>query len=242
MVSTPEDIDTHVPARLGLVNSGGVGDGAFGEGWITNRVSNTVAEFVPGGPSGASGLWVPDGTYNLEVDKIVKVINVSGTTVTLASNWTEVTNDYKFDVSGSIVLEADNVIQTQTTNYQGLTTQFRVGTLAQVPFSGRGGEGSTSISNTPSAGGVLERSSNFSGDQSPKELIGSASSGFNLTASQLQEVDEARYTIAYAGGHYAIDGEGTDRYTYTRYKTQIAIKKPGESSFCLLYTSDAADE
>ena len=238
MISTPEDVDTHVPARLGLMAAGGVGDGAFGEGWITKRTSSSVAEFVPGGAAGPSGLWVPDGSYWLEVDKIAKISSISGTTVILESAWSGNPAAYpvlslRFDVTGAIVKKLDPITQTKTTNHEGITTQFRVGTLAQTPFSGRGGHGSTSISNSPSAGGALIQSSTYdsgSGD-APKVLIGSSNSGFKLTASQLQEVDEARFTIAYPSGHYAVNGEGSDRGTFTQYRTMIAIKKPGESSF-----------
>ena len=238
MISTPEDVDTHVPARLGLMAAGGVGDGAFGEGWITKRTSSSVAEFVPGGAAGPSGLWVPDGSYWLEVDKIAKISAISGTTVILESAWSGNPAGYpvlslRFDVTGAIVKKLDPITQTKTTNHEGITTQFRVGTLAQTPFSGRGGHGSTSISNSPSAGGALIQSSTYdsgSGD-APKVLIGSSNSGFKLTASQLQEVDEARFTIAYSNGHYAVNGEGSDRGTFTQYRTMIAVKKPGESSF-----------
>ena len=238
MISTPEDVDTHVPARLGIMQAGGIGDGAFGEGWITKRTSGSVAEFVPGGAAGPSGLWVPDGSYFLEVDKIAKISAISGTTVTLESAWSGNPDAYpvlslKFDVTGAIVKKLDPITQTKTTNHEGVTTQFRVGTLAQTPFSGRGGHGSTSISNSPSAGGTLQISStyNSSTGDAPKVLIGSSNAGFKLTASQLQEVDEARFTIAYPSGHYAVNGEGSDRGTFTQYRTMIAIKKPGESSF-----------
>ena len=230
MISTPVDVDTHVPARLGIVASGGTGDGAFGEGWITKRTSNSVAEFVPGGPAGPSGMWIPNGTYYLSVDKIVKISAISGTTITLASNWTGLGGAYKFDVTGAIVTKLDPITQTQTTNYEGVTTQFRVGTLAQTPFSGQGGSGSTSISNSLQGNSLL-RSDNYGGSDAPKVLVGSSNAGFRLTASQLQEVDEARFTIAYSGGHYAVGGEGGDNTTFTRYRTMIAIKKPGESSF-----------
>ena len=232
MVSSPADVDTHVPARLGIVTqAGGFGDGAFGEGWIIKRTSASVAEFVPGNASGPSGLWIPDGVYFLEVDKIVKISSVSGQTVTLAAAWTGATGSFKFDVTGAIVTKVDPITQSQTTNHEGVTTQFRVGTLAQTPFSGRGGNGSTSISNSPSAGGSLQQSDNYGGDDAAKVLVGSSAAGFNLTASQLQEVDEARFTIAYASGHYAVNGNGGDDPTFTQYRTQIAIKKPGESSF-----------
>ena len=230
MVSTPVDIDTHVPARLGIITGGGVGDGMYGEGFITKRTSNSVAEYVPG-TGGAAGIWIPDGSYSLEMDRIVKIASVSGTTITLAATWPGTTAGYKFDVTGAVVTNLDVITQTKTMNYQGVTTQFRVGTLAQTPFTGKGGDGSTSITSTPSAGGTLEQSNNYGGSQAPKELIGSSASGFNLTASQLQEVDEARVTFAYASGHYAVSGKGNDKTTFTRYKTEIAIKKPGESSF-----------
>jgi len=230
MVSTPVDIDTHVPARLGIITGGGVGDGMYGEGFITKRTSNSVAEYVPG-TGGAAGIWIPDGSYSLEMDRIVKIASVSGTTITLAAVWPGTTGGYKFDVTGAVVTNNDVITQTQTSNYQGVTTQFRVGTLAQTPFSGKGGDGSTSISNSPSAGGAMERSTNYGGGQAPKVLIGSSASGFNLSASQRQEVDEARITFAYGSGHYAVSGKGNDMNTFTRYKTEIAIKKPGESSF-----------
>jgi len=230
MISSPVDIDTHIPARLGVVNSGGVGDGAYGEGFITKVTSNSVAEYVPG-TGGPAGLWIPDGSYSLEVDRIVKIASISGTTVTLAANWAGTTGSYKFDVTGAIVTNLDVITQSQTTNYEGVTTQFRVGTLAQTPFTGRGGEGSTSISNTPSAGGALELGQNYSGSQAPKVLTGSSDSGFRLSSSQLQEVDEARISFSYPGGHYAVSGKGNDMTTFTRYKTEIAIKKPGESDF-----------
>ena len=238
MISTPEDVDTHVPARLGLMQAGGVGDGAFGEGWITKRTSGSVAEFVPGGAAGPSGIWIPNGTYWLEVDKIVKISAISGTTVILESAWSGNAAAYpvlsfSFDVTGAIVNKLDPITQTQTTNHEGVTTQFRVGTLAQTPFSGRGGHGATSISNSPSAGGTLQQSTTYnsgSGD-APKVLIGSSNGGFRLTASQLQEVDEARFTIAYPNGHKAVSGSGSDKGTFTQYRTMIAIKKPGESSF-----------
>jgi len=230
MISSPVDIDTHIPARLGVINSGGVGDGAYGEGFITKVTSNSVAEYVPG-TGGPSGLWIPDGSYSLEVDRIVKIASISGTTVTLAANWAGTTGSYKFDVTGAIVTNLDVITQSQTTNYEGVTTQFRVGTLAQTPFTGRGGEGSTSISNTPSAGGALELGQNYSGSQAPKVLTGSSASGFRLSPSQLQEVDEARISFSYPGGHYAVSGKGNDMTTFTRYKTEIAIKKPGESDF-----------
>ena len=232
MVSSPADLDTHVPARLGIINTGGVGDGAYGEGFISKRISGSVAEYVPGSGA-AAGIWIPDGSYNLEVDRIVKIASISGVTVTLAAVWPGTTASYKFDVTGAIVSNADVITQTATANYEGITTQFRVGTLAQTPFSGRGGEsGATSLSNTPSAGGTLEQTTGFgSGSQAAKTLVASAAAGFNLTAAQMQEVDEARITFAYGGGLHAIGGQGSDEHSFVQYKVEFELKRPGESSF-----------
>ena len=226
--ATPED---YVPFRLNRTSSShGVTDEGAGEGFITTKTSNTEAEFVPG-LGGPAGIWLPEGTYEAEVDKVVKIASISGATVTLSAAWSGTSGTYKFDVSGAIVSDADTVTQTQITNYEGVTTQFRTGTLSQAPFSGEGGEGSTAITNTPSAGGSIEQSNNFSGSQAPKELVGSAASGFNLSASQLQEVDEARVTFAYGSGFYAVSGKGKNFPTYIRYKLQIAIKKVGAADF-----------
>jgi len=232
MISTttasPED---YVPLRLNRTSSShGQTDEGAGEGYITVRTSGSVAEFVPG-LGGPAGVWLPDGTYEAEVDTVVKIASISGATVTLDAAWSGTSGTYKFDVSGAITLDADTVTQTQITNYEGVTTQFRTGTLAQAPFAGEGGEGSTAITNTPSAGGSIEQSSNFSGSQAAKELVGSAASGFNLTASQLQEVDEARVTFAYGSGFYAVSGKGKNFPTYIRYRLQIAIKKVGATDF-----------
>ena len=233
MVSAPGATpETHVPFRLTRTSAlHGVTDEGAGEGVLTTRTNGTTAEFTAG--SGApGGIWVPEGTYTAEVDTVVEVASVNGVTVTLASAWGGTTGSYKFDISGTIVTDSDVVSQTQISTYEGVTTQFRVGTLSQTPFAGEGGVGSTAISNSnPSAGGAIEQSNNFNGSQAPKELIGSSSSGFNLTASQLQEVDEARVVIAYANGFYAVSGKGKNKHTFIRYRFQIAIKKIGSGSF-----------
>ena len=232
-------LEGFVPARLvPKAGSGTTVDGEEEEGIISTVASGTSATFVAG-DDGPGGVWLPDeDSYDLVLDKIVKIASISGTTITLSSNWDAATGSYKFDVSGATVQTAvDEIDQTKISKYKGVTTQFRVGTLSQTAFSGEGGIGSTSISNSPSAGGAIEWTTGFGGSQAPKELLGSSNSGFNLTASQLKEVDEARVTFAY-GAHYAVSGKGNDKTTYTRYKIQLALKAVGAADFDTPITID----
>lgn len=230
--SGSSDLSTLVPARLTV--TAGTTSGSLVEGSIISRASQSVATFMPGAGS-PQGLIVPIGQYFLQIDRIVKISSISGAVLTLDSNWgfptTGSYQEYSFDVSGAIVSNADVMSQTQIKKYKSVTSQFRVGTLDQPPFTGYGGVGSTSITNSPAAGGTLERSNTYGGTQAPKELVGSSAAGFNLTAAQLQEVDETTLTISYPNGLYAVSGEGNDKHTYIQYKVEIAIKKPGSSSF-----------
>jgi hypothetical protein len=230
--SASSDLGTLIPARLTV--AAGATSGTLVEGIIISRASQSVATFMPGAGS-PQGLIVPAGQYFLQIDRVVKISSISGAVLTLESNWgfptTGAYQEYVFDVSGAIVSNADVMSQTEVKKYKSVTSQFRVGTLDQPPFTGYGGVGSTSISNSPSAGGTLERSSNYGGTQAPKVLLGSSAAGFNLTAAQLQEVDEATLTISYPNGLYAVSGKGNDKVTYAQYKLEIGIKKPGETSF-----------
>ena len=230
--SGSENLETLVPARLTIVGAGT--SGSLVEGSIISRASQSVASFQPGAGS-PQGLIIPEGTYFLHIDRIVKIASISGPVLTLASAWPFPTTgsyqSYSFDISGAIVSTADVMAQTEIKKYKSVTSQFRVGTLDQPPFTGYGGVGSTSITNNPSAGGTLEQSTGHGGSQAPKVLTGSAASGFNLTASQLQEVDETTLTIAYPNGLYAVSGKGNDKTTYAQYKIELALKRPGESSF-----------
>ena len=207
MVSSgSSDLSTLVPARL--TTTTGTTSGSLVEGIIISRASQSVATFMPGAGS-PQGLIVPAGQYFLQIDRIVKISSISGAVLTLESNWGFPTigsyQEYSFDVSGAIVSNADVMSQTQIKKYKSVTSQFRVGTLDQPPFTGYGGVGSTSITNSPAAGGTLERSNNYGGTQTPKELVGSSAAGFNLTAAQIQEVDEATLTISYPNGYMLLE-------------------------------------
>ena len=200
---------------------------------LTSGHSTTVAAFFPGSTYNTTGDVMPSAG-SIQVDQPASISSISGTTLTLSTNWT--TNptgtpvQYDFDVSGSISVESSSVVNS-TAPFDGVQTQFRVGRLHQAPLTGEGGVGSTAISNTPSAGGTLEYSTGYGGSQAPKELIGTAASGFNLTASQISQVDEIRFSIAYQGGHYAVSGKGNDKTTYTSYSYKLALKLVGANDF-----------
>ena len=229
MVSNESSMETTIPVSLKRVSSAGTPQGFYdsGEGYIRKLVSSSVVEFIPG-PSGPTGVWRPEGSYTLTVDKIVKVASVSGNSVTLTSNWTGTTGGYEFDVSGMVVSGVDEVTQTEISNYEGVTTQFRTGTLAQSPFLGIGGAGRTAISNNPGIN-AIEQSTGYGGSADPIVLQGTVA--FALTASQSQAIDEVRIGIGYPGGFYAVNGKGEDRVTFVQYKFELALKRPGASSF-----------
>ena len=237
MLSSPTDSpDSKVPVRLLTLNtSHGLSDDGLGEGYLISRTSTSVAEFMPGSGMPA-GLWIPDGTYFMCIDRVVKIASISGATITLATAWPHATLgsgvSYHFDVSGAIVSNADVMSQTEIKKYKSITSQFRVGTLGQGPFEGRGGVGGTSIANSPSAGGTIEQTTGYgSGSQGAKVLVGSAAAGFNLSTAQLQEVDETTITFNYGGGHKAVSNGGSDKFTYTSYKIELAVKKAGAGDF-----------
>jgi hypothetical protein len=207
MLSEPStDISATVPVNLRLVTTSSAGQVSM-EGTLLSRSSQSVAEFMPGATM-PSGLIIPEGTYYITVDRIVKISTINGTTITLENTWPYTTTGsyqaYNFDVTGAIVLNSSIMSQTSVKKYKSVTSQFRVGTLNQEPFSGTGGVGATSIVSTPASGGTLELSTGHGGSQAPKELVGSSQQGFNLSAAQIQEVDEVSFTISYTGGLYAV--------------------------------------
>jgi len=209
-------------------------------GWLTYTTSGgsgnqSSAFFLPGSGKVNSGFEMALGSYKLFVDRSVEIASINNKTLTLADAWADTSGSYSFDVTGGLKNDIANVQDTLLTTYGGVQTQFRAGTRDQTPFTGQGGEGSTAISNTPSAGGNIEWTTGYSDDQgsgaqAPKELIGGSASGFNLTSSQLREIDEARITWKYAS-LYALDGGGDEKHTGVKYLVELAIKRPGESDF-----------
>jgi len=209
-------------------------------GWLSYTTSGgsgnqSSAFFLPGSAKINSGFETALGSYKLFIDRSVEISSINNKTLTLADAWTDTTGSYSFNVTGGLKNDIADVQDTLLTTYGGVQTQFRAGTRDQTPFTGQGGEGSTAISNTPSAGGAIEWTTGYSDDQgsgaqAPKELIGGAASGFNLTASQLREIDEARITWQYPS-LYAMDGGGEEKHTAAKYLVELAIKRPGESDY-----------
>ena len=117
--SGSEDLETLVPARLTIVGKGT--SGSLVEGSIISRGSQSVASFQPGAGS-PQGLIVPEGTYFLHIDRVVKIASISGPVLTLASAWPFPTTgsyqSYGFDISGAIVSNANVMSQTEIKKYK----------------------------------------------------------------------------------------------------------------------------
>lgn len=256
MISTGEGRENplaYFPARLiPIPGTSEFIDGLPVEGFISAVASATVASFVPAGAGQeTSGLQILEGTYTLEIDKHAKISAYPGNNVlTLSASWGDGAGPWDFDVTNAQT-DATEEVEEGPANayavatYDGITTQFRTGTIDQASFTGQGGEGSIAISHTPTGGasGPLEWSSGYndsggSGSQAPKVLQGRSSAGFNLTEEQMKQADEARITIAYAS-LYAINSKGVFRGTQVWYKIEMAIQPAGSGtsfgSFFTLY-------
>lgn len=207
-------------------------------GWLNYTQSGktsgdvSTARFFPGSAKVNSGYEIETGSYNLFVDRFVGISSITNKVLTLETAWNGATGSYDFDVNGGIAPAFDPANSLQgslLTTYGGVQTQFRTGTRDQTSFTGQGGVGSTAISNTPSAG-AIEWTTGYGGAQAPKELIGGSASGFNLTSSQILELDEARISWQY-GALYSMDSEAKEKHNTVVYRVQLAIKRLGESDF-----------
>jgi predicted phage tail protein len=210
-------------------------------GWIRTLQYNDTSDtdtgvFYPGYAGYMGGGVVPFGDYELYIDK---AIHQSGDIVfpNLYGNYgwtfnpTSAPVDYDFDLTVGMVNNAPSLDDSVVTNYRGVQTQFRAGRLDQLPFGNPhavNGEGNTAITNT--TGLSIEHSTGFGGSQAPITLTASASAGFNLTTTQIPEVDVAKITFNYPA-IYAMDDEGTEFTTGVFYRVELALKRPGNSSF-----------
>ena len=210
-------------------------------------VDQQGAIFLPGGygryAGGASG--IPLGDYELQLDSIHELaasnsISFSGgkPILTLKYAWGGAaapfsTGDYGFNLIASSDSSGPAIESSKLVTYTGSQTQFRTGTKLQPPFSAlKGGEGSSSTTNSnPGAGGSLEWTTGFGGSQAPKVLVASGSTGFNLSATQIEEVDEIRLSFQYAGGLYAINGDGNTQNTVAQYKIELGVKRNSADDF-----------
>ena len=245
----PDRWYNYVPVRL-VAKTNAPGDDVRDSisGWLLHTLDDTArrphpsyggfeqgAIFVPGsyGRFAGGALGIPAGDYELEIDQIVALSSnlpiqfvADKPVLGLAENWPETTGDYYFNlVSGT----DDNPPPEDTSElatYTGTQTQFRTGRKLQPPFSSlRGGEGASSVTNSnPAAGGSIEWTTGFGGSQAAKVLVGSGSTGFNLSADQIEEVDEIRISFQYPGGLYAINGDGRTVDTVAQYKVELGLK------------------
>jgi len=204
------------------------------EGYITELITSTVAVFIPTAFFLGTNHLLPEGDHHIQLDSAIEISSISGTTITLAENWslnpTGTPVSYFFDVTGAENNDLEDVEASSTSTYRSVQTQFRIGTLNQAPFSGYAGVGSTVITNQPSLGSILW-TTGFGGSSAPQVLGATATNGFNLSASQIQEVDEVHLSFNYPGGLYAVDSDGDDKPNYTGYKLEAAFKASGSSTF-----------
>jgi len=218
------DPESAVPARLTAIKgSSTTPQGVPIEGFLHHIDSTTTARWRTGSQGDYNDNPIPDNGYILDLDRIVTLASVSGTSIVLDSPWAGPSGAYKFDSAGIIDTGSVSVIDAGfQQKYQGSSVQFRSGTLHQTPFSGSGGEGSTG--KATSLGLTMEQTTGFgTGSQAPRELLGSGNVG--LSASQLLEVDEVKINFVYPGGFYAVNGKGKDRTTYQQYQIAIALKE-----------------
>ena len=215
-----------VPARLRAIpGTSTTPDGIAIEGFLWKRESDTIALWRTGTYNDYSNSTSLTGSYSLELDDIVNVQSVNGTTITLGSNWTGTSGTYFFDKLGTLNMDSTLEESRFSQRVEGASVSFRTGTLMQSPMSGAG---STAISTAISLS--LEQTDGYgSGTQPARELLGSGNIG--LSAAQLEEVDKIKFRITYPNGFKAIGGKGGDNRTYIRYKIEIAIKQEASSSF-----------
>ena len=215
----------NVPARLIGSGSTTTPDGLPIEGFLHYRATSTSAHWRTGQLGNYTDFQLDEGTYTLQLDKVVEVASISGSSVTLSATWPFPSGTYLFDSLGSVNEDTAPEDANFTQKYDSAQVSFRTGTLYQTPFPGIGNIGSTA--KTQSLNLSLEKSTDFSGSQAPRELLGSSVTGFGLSSSQLEEVDLIKIGITYPGGFKAVSGKGNDKTTYIRYKVQAKFKEQG---------------
>ena len=207
-------------------------------GWIRSYSYNSASDstkgfFIPGVGGTRTGGYIEDGDYDLHIDKILpQTGSIVFPNLYMLGSWAYTTGDYNFNLTSGLVNDAPNLDDSLITNFRGVQTQFRAGNLTQVPLTGGGqttsGEGNVAISNSP--GVAINQTDSFGGSQAPIEVQASSSTGFNLTATQIPEVDIAKITFNYPA-LYAMDGEGKTKNTAVFYKVELALKRPNQANF-----------
>ena len=149
------------------------------------------------------------------------------TVFTLASNFTGTTGSYKFDVVNDDVILGTSIENQQSKKYKSVIAQFRSGTRTQSLFNPAiGGNTASSISNAPTLNAPLEQNVSVDAISGVATAIitGSSSSGFNLSAAQMNSVDLVKLNFSYPGGLFQNDDNANPVTAYAVYKIGLALK------------------
>lgn len=165
-------------------------------------------------------------TYNLGVDLLLQVSDISGSTVTLSSNASIATGTYNCDFTGSVT-SASTYTASSVGNYKEVTTQFRVGELNQIPLKKHNGVGNTAITNPSFSTVALEQATTFGGAAAATVLIGTTSTHFGLSSAQASEVDEIRFITTYPRLLIRNKANGQTGEGFARYRYELDVKRDG---------------
>jgi len=221
------------PARLFETGAQTYTGGSPIEGILYNKQSGTESRWRTGTQGAYSDLVIPAANYTLEVDAVVQISNINGTSATLSSAWNGTSGTYQFDSLGSVKDTVSPNEAAAAQKYSGTQVAFRTGTLYQTPFPGlKHGTGIGSTAKSQTLARTLEQSTGYGdGTADPVELVSTATNGFNLSAAQAEEVDVVSIRINYPGGFKAVNKSGKDKSTTIRYKFEIAIKQEDATDF-----------
>ena len=177
-------------------------DSIIFEGYVETYVSATVAYFKPLSYNMPTG-WVDGTDYKIIIDDALPFSTVSedGLTITLESNFTGEDGYYKADITGvdRDIAEVQKGIG-PTVKYEGFALEFRHGGLDQVGFPNDEGLGLGNISIGPGSGfdpPAIEGPGE-GGSATTYTFQGTNESGFGLSATQAEEVDEIRLLFSYS--------------------------------------------
>ena len=200
------------------------------EGVVEVYTSATVAKCIPLPGTDLNPL-LSNGSYTLVIDGKFQVASISGNSLTLTSAFPGSTASYKCDFSSTLyaaVSVEDSLAK--GAKYDSLEVQFRNGNLIQSAFSDAAGTGVGSVaigpggSFSPFAPALYDAAAET--DNDTVEYTGTSSSGFGLTAAQVEEVDEIRVTFAY-GQLWNRNEEGGQTEGTVKYNAYISVEKEG---------------
>ena len=200
------------------------------EGVVEAYTSATVAKCIPLPGTDLNPL-LSNGSYTLVIDGKFQVASISGNSLTLTSAFPGSTASYKCDFSSTLyaaVSVEDSLAK--GAKYDSLEVQFRNGNLIQSAFSDAAGTGVGSVaigpggSFSPFAPALYNDPAET--DNDTIEYTGTSSSGFGLTAAQVEEVDEIRVTFAY-GQLWNRNEEGGQTEGTVKYNAYISVEKEG---------------